>query len=135
MATLRNFLIAVGLYYLSTWLAIPLSMVFPNAHVYGESPLDAIVLGAELGMGRAVAAACAGILVMLLVTGRKSERWAFVVAALYLILIRHSRSSGQLGAWDRMVFDVDIVFPAVLCVAAAYIVAHLQKKRTVDFSA
>ncbi len=59
MSNLRNFLLTAGLYWLSTWLAFLLFIVFPNAHVYTESPLNAIVFGMEMGMGRAVAAACA----------------------------------------------------------------------------
>ncbi len=117
MANLRNFLLAAGLYYLSTWIGFLLSIVLPNAHVYSESPLNAIVFGMEMGMGRAVAAACAGVLAMLLATGRKSERWVFVIATL---------------PWFRMARYADVVFPAVLCVAATYIVVHLRNKRMSD---
>jgi hypothetical protein len=107
-----------------------LSIVFPNAHVYSESPLNTIVFGMEMGMGRAVAAACAGVLAMLLATGRKSERWAFVISALYLL--RSPRFSGTLDPWFRMARYADIVFPPVLCVAAAYIIAYLRNKRMSD---
>lgn len=127
MANLRNFLLVAGLYWLSTWLAFLLFIVFPNAHVYTESPLNAIVFGMEMGMGRAVAAACAGVLAMLLATGRKSERWAFMIATLYLL--RAPRFSRTTEPWFRMAGYAEIIFPAVLCVAATFIVVYLRNKR------
>lgn len=127
MANLRNFLLAVGVYWLSTWIAIPLSIAFPNAHVYGESPLKAVLFGMELEMGRAVAAACAGVIVALLAAGNKPEWWALVVAVLYLI--RPARFTGQLAPWYRIVRSTTLIFPALLCLAAAFIVGHFYGKR------
>ena len=77
-------------------------------------------MGAMTSMGRSVAAIIAGLLVTFAASGRKPERWAFVVALLYVIdaPVRHHWHLGP-TAWDRIWQTSDLLFSAFACAAAA----------------
>jgi hypothetical protein len=79
---------------------------------------------------RTVAAILAGVLVTLIVVSRKSELWALIVAVLYVVdvPVRHHWSSPATG-WDRLWQSVDLVFPAVVSIAADFITARLRRNR------
>jgi hypothetical protein len=123
MPMARNILISFGAFWLSVWTLTPLvwlSSKLNNKIIYGDSVLEAIAMGAMTSMGRSVGAIIAGLLVTFTVDGRKPERWAFVVAALYVIdvPVRHHWHLGP-TPWDRIWQTADLLFPALACIGAA----------------
>lgn len=123
MQVIQNILISFGAFWLSLWTVGPLVWLFSKLNdkiIYGDSVLEAIAMGAMTSMGRSVSAVLAGLLVTFTASGRKPERWAFVVATLYVIdtPVRHHWHSGP-TAWDRIWQTSDLMFPALACVAAA----------------
>jgi len=134
MPVVQNILISFGAFWLSLWMVVPLSWLFGKLDVriiYGDSVLEAIAMGAMTSMGRSVAAIIAGLLVTFAASGRKPERWAFVIASLYVIdaPVRHRWQLGP-TAWDRIWQISDLLFPAFACVAAA--VATRLRRAIVD---
>jgi hypothetical protein len=135
MSTVRNILISFGVFWLSLWAARVLQLHsydgVINAVVRDETVLSAFVMGVMSSLGRTLAAILAGILVTVIIASRKSELWAFIVALLYVIdaPVRHHWGSPATG-WDRLWQSVDLVFPAVACIAAAIITARLRGNRS-----
>jgi len=132
MSWVRNLLVSFGAY----WLSLEISVVFAwlflsltNGIVYRQSVLSAIAMGLWISMGRAVAAAFAGALVTFLAASKRPERWAFVVAILYVVdsQWRHHWYLPP-TAWDRVWQGVDLLWPAIACVAAALVTARLRQK-------
>jgi hypothetical protein len=129
MTCVRNILTAIGVYWLCGWLALLLAMILPNAHTYSDTPLTAVVFGIEMQMGRALAAAIAGALVTLVATGKKPERWAFVIATLEIIG-RTNFSRMPPERWYSIMKYTAILLPAATCIASAYLVAYFRSKRS-----
>jgi hypothetical protein len=134
MPVIRNILASFGAFWLSLRTVAPLVWLFGKLNdriIYDDSVLEAVAMGAMTSMGRSVAAIIAGLLVTFTASGRKPERWAFVVATLYVIdaPVRHHWHLGP-TAWDRIWQTSDLLFPAFACVAAA--AATRLRRETVD---
>jgi hypothetical protein len=133
MSKVRNILISFGVFWLSVWMAVPLTWLSGKLNdriIYGDSALEAIAMGMMTSLGRAFAAILAGAVVTLIVAGRKPERWAFVIAILYVIdaPVRHHWHLPPTG-WDRLWQSVDLLFPAIVCIAAAFMTARFRRPR------
>jgi hypothetical protein len=132
MTRLRNILICFGLFWLSLWVVGPFSWLFGKLNdriIYGDSVLEAVAMGIMTSLGRTFVALLAGSVVALTVAGRKPERWAIIVASLYVVdaPVRHHWHLPATN-WDRLWQSVDLVFPAIACIAAAFTTAHFQHK-------
>ena len=127
MTNIRNILIAIGAYWLCSWLVLPLPLILPNAHTYGDTLFTAVVFGIEMQMSRALTAAIAGTLVALVAAGTKTARWAFVVAALEIV--GHLSSSKMPPEqWYSVMKYTAILFPAATCIASAYLVEYFRSR-------
>jgi len=135
MSVIRNALISLGAFWLSLWAAwifqLPSYDKLINAVVRDETVLTAVAMGVLSSTGRTLAAILAGILVTLIVSGRKPELWALIVAVLYVVdaPVRHHWGYPA-TAWDRLWQSVDLVFPAVSCLIAALLTAYFRRKRS-----
>jgi hypothetical protein len=129
MTALRNTLICFGVFWISTTVALPLGFLFSKLDrgiIYGDSILDALAMGVMLSLGRACAAILAGMFIALTGVGRKPERWALLLAILYVVdAPRHSPWQG-LASWYRVCLSVPVILPAVACVCAAWITARTR---------
>ena len=98
---------------------------------YGDSMLSAVALGFMDSIGRTLAAILAGIIVTLVASSRKSERWSILVALLYVVDSR-VRYHWYLPptTWDRVSQITNFVFPGIACIAAAFVVARLRRDRS-----
>jgi hypothetical protein len=131
MVWVRNLLITFGAFWLSRLLVVLLSRPFlavNNGITYGDSWLDAIALGIMTSMGRALAAAVGAGLVVFFAASPKPERWASIVAVLYL-LYGSGSSHWYLPPtrWDYLWRGTDRVWPVIVCLAAAVIIARLRR--------
>lgn len=133
MSTARNILISLGVYWFTRWAAVWLDWLFSRATdgiIYGDGVLYAIAEGLMTSMGRTAAGVGAGVLVALTVTSRKSEYWALIIAALYVVgpgLRTHYYLPPTMR--DRVWQGTDLLFPAIACVAAAAITSRLLLKQ------
>lgn len=136
MSRVQKVLTTCGVFWLSLWIAPfvgwPLER-FTNGITYTQTFLNAVVLGVINSLDLTIVAAAAGILVTLVIAGRKSEFWALIPAALYLIdpPVRYRWGQG-VASWDRIWQGVALVFPAVACVAAALITARVRRRSNQD---
>ncbi len=133
MTRIRNVLMSLGVFWASLWVARLLAWPFSRLNagiVYGDSVLSALAMGVISSMGRTAAAVLAGVLVTVIVPSRKSELWALIVAVLCVVdaPVRHHWGYPASG-WDRLWQGVDLVFPAIACIAAAVVTARLRGKR------
>jgi hypothetical protein len=133
MVRVRNILISLGVFWLSLWMVAPLGWPFSKLNdgiTYGDSVLDAVAMGVMTSFGRAFVAGLAGALVSLTAAGRNPERWAFIIAILYVVdaPVRHHWHLPPTG-WDRLWQSVDLLFPAIVCIAAAFMTARLRRTR------
>jgi hypothetical protein len=132
MATIRNFLLCVGVLVLSGWLAI---LFFPISHLtdrisHDQDVAGAIAMGFMESLPWLLATAIAGVCITLTAIGRKPERWAFVVAILYVAshLLNTRWSSPPTGWWIRTYQWAALLSPAIACVAAAIITARFRDR-------
>jgi hypothetical protein len=133
MSKIQNILTSFGAFWASLWIARLLGAApdkLINMVIRDETVLSAFAMGVMSSMGRSFAAALAGILVTLVIAGRKSWLWALIVAVLYVVdaPVRHHWGYPA-AAWDWLWQSVDLAFPAVACVAAALITARLRGKK------
>jgi len=134
MSAIRNALISFGVFWVSLSAAWALQLIsydrLINAVVRDETVLTALAMGVLSSLGRTVAAILAGVLVTVIVSSRKSELWAFIVAVLYVVdaPVRFHWSAPA-GSWDRLWQGVSLGFPAVACITAALITARLRGGR------
>jgi hypothetical protein len=133
MTRLRNVLISLGVFWLSLWIVVPLAWLFGklnNGIIYGDSVLAAIGMGVMTSLGRAVAASVAGWIVTVTAAGRKPEHWAFIVAILYVVdaPVRYHWHLPPTG-WDRLWLSVNFLFPAIVCIATAFITVRFRRAR------
>jgi|GEM_PF-1148789 hypothetical protein len=130
MAWAKNLLISIGAYWLSSQLVGLVAWPFAKINsgiVYGGSIVSAIAMGMMTGMGRAVCAAFGAAIVTLLITGAKPQRWAWVVALLYVVASKpHIHWTRSPTSWDRWWQGADLLWPAILCLVVAAIIG---KKR------
>jgi hypothetical protein len=134
MATIRNFLLCVGVLLLSGWLA---TLFFPISHLtdgisHDENVIGAIATGFLDSLPQLFATAIAGACVTLTAIGRKPERWAFVVAILYVVshFLTSRWSVPPAGWWMRTYQWAALLSPAIACVAAATITGRFRSKTT-----
>jgi hypothetical protein len=132
MTRLQNILISLGAFWLSEWLVVPFAWFFGKAnngiHYDAGSIMWAVALGVMNSLGRSLAAAFAGFVVARTATGPKPERWAMVVAILYVIdapVRFHWRFPAT--AWDDAWQGISLVLPALTCLAAAYITSRFRR--------
>jgi hypothetical protein len=126
MSWVRNFLIAIGAFWLShepvALVAWPF-MLANNGVIYGDSIISAIANGLVSGMGRAVCAGLGATVVTLSAAGEKPQRWASIVAVLYVFAARpHYHWTGSSTKWLLISQGVDVLWPAIVCLAVATIV-------------
>jgi hypothetical protein len=96
--------------------------------IYGDSFVSAIALGAMSGMGRAVGAGLGATIVTFSATGLKPQRWAFVVALLYVVAAQPRYHWVRTPTnWDRLSQSVDVLWPAVVCLSVAAIIGWLRR--------
>lgn len=127
----RNLLVALGAFWLSLQVVVLFAWLFGRLNseiTYRDGVLDAIAMGMMTSMGRAVAAALAAGLVTLAAAGPKPERWAFIVAILYLTKAPTQHWHVPPRAWDRLWQSADLLWPAFACAAVAVITARLRHK-------
>ena len=134
MTRIRNIFICFGVFWVSVWLVVPLAWQFSkltDGIVYGDGVLNAIAMGIMSSLGRSFAAMLAAAAVTLTIAGRKPERWAFIIAILYVVdaPVRHRWNLPATG-WDRLWESVDLLFPAIVCVASAFITARFRRARS-----
>jgi hypothetical protein len=134
MSTIRNFLICVGLLLLSGWLAI---LFFPISHLtdgisHDENVIGAIATGFLDSLPQLFATAIAGVCITLTAIGRKPERWAFIIAILYVAshLATSRWSVPPTGWWMRTYQWAALLSPAIACVAVAIITGRFRHKTT-----
>jgi hypothetical protein len=128
--TVRNVLATFGAYWLSFWLAVPLDWVFAKLRItYDDGILSAIAMGIMVPWGRTLPAIIAGVLITVTVDSRKPERWALILAILYMAVSRvHYHWHLPPTAFDRISQVADFFFPAVACIAAAILTSRLQRR-------
>jgi hypothetical protein len=128
----QNFLISFGVFWLSL---LPLGLLgglfqkLSDGIRYGDSLYSGIAMGVMTSLGRTVAAILAGILVTLAVSSRKPACWGLVVATLYVVdapVSFHWEAPPM--AFDRVWQSVNLLFPAVACIAAAVVTARLRNR-------
>jgi hypothetical protein len=127
----QNFLVSFGVFWLSVLPVGLLSGFFQKLNDgirYGDSLYSGIAMGVMTSLGRTVAAIIAGVLVTLAVSSRRPERWALVIAALYVVDAPVSfHWEGTPMLFDRLWQSVSLLFPAVACLAAAAITVRLRR--------
>jgi hypothetical protein len=129
---LKNALVAVGTYWLSTWPVVPLGRLFGKLTIhisYRDSLLGAILMGVVLSLGRSVAAAAAGICVALVTDGKNPELWAIIPSVLYATRLFRYHFYAPPTAWDYVSVDVERFFPAIVYIAAAFLVARVGRRQ------
>jgi hypothetical protein len=129
---LKNILIAVGSYWLSTWAVVPLGMLFGKITdhiIYGDGILAAVFMGVMLSLGRSVAAAAARICVTLVADGKNPEFWAIIPSVLYATRLFRNHFHASPTSWEYVWVCVDKFFPAVVCIAAAFLVARVGRRQ------
>ena len=128
----QNFLISCGVFWLSLLLVGRLARFFGwlnEGVIYGDSLFSGIAMGVMTSMGRTIAAIVAGTLVTLIVSSRKPERWALVVATLYVVGARVSfHWENPPTAFDRLWQCVNLLFPALACIVAAGVTARFRNR-------
>jgi hypothetical protein len=134
MLKIRNALICFGIFWFSLWFVAPVGWFFSKLNegiTYDESVISAIGMGVMMSSGRAFAAAFAGAFVTCVADGKRTERWAFVIATLYIVAapVRHHWSFPA-TSWDRLWQGIDLVFPALVCVASAFVTPRLRLGKT-----
>ena len=133
MSWIQKALVTLGVFWLSIWLSLmvswPLSKI-TRGITYPDTIFSAFALGAMNSLDRALTAILAGVLVTVVVGGRKSELWSLIVAVLYLAYAPRVHWALPQTGWDRIWQSVALVFPPIACVVAAIITARLRSKRS-----
>jgi hypothetical protein len=127
-------LISFGVFWLSLLPVAPLGWPFAklnNGIVYGDGVQSSLAMGVMTSRGRTLAATLAGVLVTV-ISDRRSELWALIVAVLYGVDAPLRRQWFQRPtSSDRLWQCIDLVFPAVACIAGV-ITARLRRKRAIQ---
>lgn len=136
MSRIQKFVTACGVFWLSLWIAPlvgwPLEKL-TNRIIYTDTIANAFALGVVNSLDLAIAAAAAGISVTQVIVGRKPAFWSLIVGALYMAdpPVRYHWGHG-VSSWDRLWQAVALVFPAIACIAAAFITARVRRKSNRD---
>ena len=124
----QNFLISFGVFWLSLLPTSSFQRLNDGIRYYGDSLYSGIAMGVMTSVGRTIAAIVAGALVTLVASGRKPERWALVVAALYVLHAPRFHWEGPPTAFDRLWQCVNLLFPALACIVAAGVTARFRNR-------
>lgn len=135
MPRIRNILIACGVFWLSLWVSPWFAIVFGKLNskiIYDDVWYEAIAMGMMISMGRALAAVLACVVITLVVDARHPERWALIVAALYLIdsPVHYGQWHIVPTSWDQLWRAIDFVWPTIACVIAAMVMTRFSRTRT-----
>jgi hypothetical protein len=132
---IRNLLVACGAFWISLWTVGLLGGLFGklnNGIIYSdENLLSAVAMGVMTSMGRTIASILAGAVVMVSADSQKPERWASIIALLYVIdaPVHYGPYHIAPTAWDHLTRGVDLVFPGIACLLAVALIAHLRRKK------
>jgi hypothetical protein len=133
MSWIQKTLITLGAFWLSVWASLivgwPLGKITSRI-TYSDTIFSAFALGVMHSLDRALTAILAGVLVTMVVGGRKAELWSVIVAALYLAYAPRVHWVLPQTSSDRIWQSVALVFPPIACVVAAIITARLRSKRS-----
>jgi hypothetical protein len=134
----RNLLISIGAFWLSREPLVLFAWLFghmTNRITYGDTVGSALGMGVMTGMGRAVCAGFGAAIVTLSAIGMRPQRWAWIVALLYVVAARpHYHWSRTPTGWDRLSQTADVLWPAVVCVGVAAIIARMRQGRSMTSS-
>jgi hypothetical protein len=130
----RNLLIACGAFWLSLWTVSLLAGLFGKLNygiIYSDNLLSAVAMGMMTSMGRSVAAILAGAVVMTSVDSQKPERWASIIALLYVIdaPVHYGRYVVPPTEWDHLMRGVDLVFPGIACLFVMAVLAYFRRRK------
>ena len=124
-SALKNLLICFGSYYLSWWVAPPLSFLFGKVtgriHYDGEFAA-AVLLPLVVNLAMALVAALVGALIAFLVESKRPVLWALLPAAMYAGSSYFGHTWFQAPTFaDRVAQVIGALFPAVSCIVSAII--------------
>ena len=132
MTWVRNLLISIGAFWLSSQLVVLASITLgrvANGITYGDNFVAAIAMGIMDSTGRSVCAAFGAAIVTLAATGVKPHRWAVVVALLYAIAAQpRFHWNNPPTTWDRIWQTANILWPAVVCLITAFLIAKFRRR-------
>src|ERR1700735_349709 len=136
MSRVRNLLVAFGAFWFSLWIVPWLAIAFGKLNsgiIYDSVWYEAIAMGMMTSMGRAVAASLAGAITAMVVDDKKPERWALIVAALYVVdaPVRYGRWHVSPTPWDHLSRAVDLIWPAIACLIGMMGRARHRQKRSI----
>ena len=127
----RNLLISIGAYWLSDCLVVLAVFAFgklTDGIIYGGSMFSAVAMGIVTSMGRAACAAIGAVIATRWAVGPKPQRWALVVALLYMVASRpRYHYVAPPTTWDRVSDAANLAWPAIACVATAGLVGWLRR--------
>ena len=131
---IRNFLIACGAFWLSLWTVGLLGGLFGklnNGIIYDDNLLSAVAMGVMTSIGRSVASILAGAVVMVSADSQKPERWASIIALLYVIdaPVHYGPYNIAPTTWDHLTRGVDLLFPGIACLLGVALITHLRRKK------
>ena len=132
---IRNFLLTFGAFWLSLWTVQLFAWLFGklNDHfIYTDNVFSMGMMGVMTSTGRAVSAIIAAAIVSVTADSEKPERWAYLIAVLYVVdaPVRYGRWYVPPTVLDRFSRGVDRLFPAIACIIGATVIAHFQRKKT-----
>jgi len=86
-----------------------------NGIIYDDNLLSAVAMGVMTSIGRSVASILAGAVVMVSADSQKPERWASIIALLYVIEapVHYGPYNIAPTTWDHLTRGVDLVFPGM----------------------
>ena len=139
MSWVKNLLICFGAFWLSWQLVVPASLTIgriANGVSFSEGFIGAIGWGIVWSVGHTVCAALGAAIVTFVAEAKEPQRWASVVALLYVVAAHPRYHYSQAPTtWDRVAQTVDTVWPAIVCVFIAYLIRRFMRKPTVAASA
>lgn len=124
----RNIVIGAGAYYISQWLAVPLTALF-GRFIYGgiyRGDFDGYIVMPLVGHSpQAVAAVAGGAIVIWFVESDRPVGWALIPSFLYALMSFYGHHWLQPPMLlDRMSETVGALFPALACFVGAVMAAR-----------
>jgi hypothetical protein len=133
MRIMRNLLMCLGIFYVSIWAGLWISMPFwrfGNGIRYGDGVFSALAMGAVLSFRRTLGALIAGALAAAAVDSQRPELWAFLVATL-CVVVSPGRAHWAIAPtwWYRTENAARLLTPGVACILAAVTTAYIIRNR------
>lgn len=129
--TIRCLLATFGIFWLSIWLALSLQwastvLVDINAIVTEQTLGSAIAKGILMSLPRIISATLAGLLIVVFVSNQRFSVWIGITALLYLLdaPVRHHWGYPA-NWWDKTWQVLDLAFPALACIVAAFFLSRV----------